>query len=100
MAKNRNKKKRTGEAPMEITEPSTVVDLPQAMDTSESAAPRQVSGSLDRKIKKGAQMKRSKNVRKMKGIAKAILINEKLSEKASKHESKKIRVKSAKSLYD
>ncbi|GAB2221618.1 hypothetical protein Droror1_Dr00012803 [Drosera rotundifolia] len=45
---------------------------------------------------KGVQMKRSKNARKMKAISK----NEKLFEKASKYEMKKIRVKSAKTLYD
>lgn len=45
-------------------------------------------------------MKRSKNVRKMKAIAKAISKNEKSVEKILKNESKKTRVQSAKTLYE
>lgn len=45
-------------------------------------------------------MKRSKNVRKMKAIAKAISHNEKTVEKVLKNENKKIKVQSAKVLYD
>lgn len=53
-----------------------------------------------RKVKKGVQMKRSRNVRKKKAIAKAISKDEKCSEKVLKLETKKVRVHSAKSLYD
>ncbi|MBA0550083.1 hypothetical protein Gohar_016643 [Gossypium harknessii] len=45
-------------------------------------------------------MKRSKNVRKMKAVEKAIAKNEKYAEKSSKTESKKSRTQSAKLLYD
>lgn len=45
-------------------------------------------------------MKRSKNVRKMKAIAKAISQNEKVVAKVSKNESKAMRTQSAKTLYD
>ena len=45
-------------------------------------------------------MKRAKNARKMKAVAKAIAKNDKYSEKVLKHENKKMRVHSAKSLYD
>jgi hypothetical protein len=45
-------------------------------------------------------MKRSKNARKMKKIAKAISANEKSAEKVSKHDNKKSRVLSAKTLYE
>jgi hypothetical protein len=55
---------------------------------------------LTRKIKKGVQVKRSKNVRKMKAIAKAISKNEQAEEKVQKAKGKKTRVQSAKSLYD
>jgi len=48
-----------------------------------------------RKGKKGVQMKRSKNARRMKAIAKAISKNDKYSEKVLKHENKKMRVHSA-----
>ncbi|KNA17330.1 hypothetical protein SOVF_080900 [Spinacia oleracea] len=96
MAKNRNKKKNADKAPMDTTE-TTVTDLPQAMDTSESAA--RVSNSLTRKVK-GIQMKSSKNVRKKKAIEKAIAKDEKHLEKATKLETKRMRVHSAKSLYD
>lgn len=45
-------------------------------------------------------MKRSKNVRKMKAIAKAISASEKTVEKVLKNENKKSRVQSAKTLYE
>lgn len=51
-------------------------------------------------MQKGRPMKRSKNVRKMKAIAKAVCANEKGLEKLSKNESKKSRVQSAKTLYE
>ncbi|CAL5341894.1 unnamed protein product [Camellia sinensis] len=96
MAKNRNKKKRNDSTAMDIASDQTVLDLPQAMDTSESAAPKAPLG----KLKRGVQMKRSKNVRKMKAMAKAVSKNEKSLEKILKQESKTSRTQSAKKLYD
>ncbi|PON96533.1 hypothetical protein TorRG33x02_078060 [Trema orientale] len=102
MAKNRNKKKRDSSA-MDITE-NFVSDLPQAMDTSETGARNPdagaPSGAPSMKVKKGRPMKRSKNVRKMKSIAKAISKSEKAVEKVLKHENKKSRTQSAKLLYE
>ncbi|KAK3040302.1 hypothetical protein RJ639_028217 [Escallonia herrerae] len=100
MAKNRNKKKRDGSSAMDTASDQTVVNVPQAMDTSESAAPKQALSAPSRKVKKGVQMKRTKNVRKMKAIAKAISQNEKSVVKVSKNESKTLRTQSAKKLYD
>lgn len=55
----------------------------------------------NRKTKQiGRPMKRSKNVRKMKAIAKAISASEKTVEKVLKNENKKSRVQSAKTLYE
>ncbi|KAL9322321.1 hypothetical protein ACSQ67_010374 [Phaseolus vulgaris] len=123
MAKNRNKKKRDGVVSMDTTDAS-VSEQSQAMDTSESGVQNAVSGAtniwstgnwdlphpssysiivfnLGQKMKqKGRIMKRSKNVRKMKAIAKAVSSNEKSIEKVSKNENKRSRVKSAKSLYE
>ncbi|GAV85357.1 hypothetical protein CFOL_v3_28795 [Cephalotus follicularis] len=100
MAKNKNKKKRNEAVSMDTSE-HTVSDLPQTMDTSESGTSKPVSNSLNRKsMKKGRPMKKSKNVRKMKAIAKAISKNEKSAEKLLKHESKAMRTQSAKMLYD
>ncbi|XP_057458714.1 uncharacterized protein LOC130749385 isoform X1 [Lotus japonicus] len=98
MAKNRNnKKKRNDVVSMDTTDPS-VSEPPQAMDTSESGA---ASATTNMKMKlKGRPMKRTKNVRKKKAIAKAISAHEKSSEKISKHENKKSRVQSAKTLYE
>lgn len=45
-------------------------------------------------------MKRTKNVRKKKAIAKAVSQNEKSATKIEKNESKTLRTKSAKTLYD
>lgn len=45
-------------------------------------------------------MKRTKNVRKQKAIARAVSQNEKSATKIQKNESKTLRTKSAKSLYD
>ena len=56
--------------------------------------------SLTRKIKKGVQMKRSQNARKIKAIARAVSKNEQSEEKIQKAKSKKTRIQSAKSLYD
>ncbi|KAK9674031.1 hypothetical protein RND81_12G206100 [Saponaria officinalis] len=94
--RNKKTKDKSGKSAMDTSE-VTVSDLPQAMDTSESTAG---GNSLNRKVKKGVQMKRTKNVRKMKAIAKAISKTEKASEKVVKLETKKIRCQSAKSLYD
>lgn len=69
------------------------------MDTSESAAPKQNIGGSHRKTK-GVQMKRTKNVRKMKAIAKAISKSEKLDERITRSESKIERTKDAKKLYE
>ncbi|CAK9160196.1 unnamed protein product [Ilex paraguariensis] len=99
MAKNRNKKK-AGTTAMDITFDRAVTDIPQAMDTSESAAPNVSSGPPNRMMKKGIPMKRSKNVRKQKAMAKAISQNEKSLEKILKNESKTSRALSAKKLYD
>ncbi|XP_031266793.1 uncharacterized protein LOC116125193 isoform X1 [Pistacia vera] len=100
MAKNRNKKKRTGAVSMDVTEP-TVSDMVQAMDTSESGAQKQASSMLNiRKIKKERPMKRSKNVRKKKAIEKAISKNDKYVEKTLKKESKSLKTQSAKKLYE
>nr|ACU15867.1 unknown [Glycine max] len=90
MAKNRNnKKKRNGVVSMDTTDAS-VSEQSQAMDTSESGVLNTASGATNMKMKqKGRPMKRSKNVRKMKAIAKALSANEKSIEKLSKNESKK-----------
>lgn len=45
-------------------------------------------------------MKRTKNVRKLKAREKAISASEKTAEKMLKNDSKKLRVLSAKTLYD
>ncbi|XP_027343792.1 uncharacterized protein LOC113856250 [Abrus precatorius] len=100
MAKNRNKKKRNGVVSMDTTNPS-VSGLPQAMDTSESGVQNTVSSATKLKIKqKGRPMKRSKNVRKIKAMAKAVSTNEKSAERVLKNESKKSRVQSAKTFYE
>ncbi|KAF9666837.1 hypothetical protein SADUNF_Sadunf16G0270100 [Salix dunnii] len=99
MAKNRNKKKgKNGAVSMDVTEP-TVSDLPQAMDTSESGAQKPAPATYVRKTK-GRPMKRSKNVRKMKAIAKAISKNEITAEKGLKKDDKTTRTQSAKKLYE
>ncbi|MED6136865.1 hypothetical protein PIB30_059780 [Stylosanthes scabra] len=103
MAKNRNKNKRSGAVSMDTTEPS-VSEPPQGvapMDTSESGLQRTFSASTNVNMKqKGRPMKRSKNVRKMKARAKAISSNEKCVVKIAKNEEKKVRVLSAKTLYE
>ncbi|XP_027127312.1 uncharacterized protein [Coffea arabica] len=101
MAKNRNKKKKlkNGSAPMDLTSDEQVFHVPQAMDTSEPGASRTSIGGPHRKTK-GVQMKRTKNVRKMKAIDKAISKNEQSEQKISKNESKITRIQSAKKLYD
>ncbi|GER53907.1 ribosomal RNA small subunit methyltransferase H [Striga asiatica] len=119
MAKNRNKKKKNASNEMAVDVAAaehTATDEAQAksklvlvsetfiissaMDTSETAASvASVAGAL-RKTKKGRPMKRSQNARKMKAVARAIAKSEKRVEKNSKSETKTLRTKSAKHLYD
>ncbi|XP_022142748.1 uncharacterized protein LOC111012789 [Momordica charantia] len=82
---------------MDLTE-NTVVDLPQAMDVSESGVHKPVSGGLNLKLRKGRPMKRSQNVRKTKAMAKAICKSEQSAEKIMKNQSKTTRIQSAKTL--
>ncbi|XP_021910525.1 uncharacterized protein LOC110824252 [Carica papaya] len=98
MAKKRNKKS-NGAVRMDFTEP-TVSDVQQAMDTSESGASKLDSSALNRTQKKGRLMKRAKNVRKLKAVAKAISQNEKIVQKLSKTVQKGERTQAAKLLYD
>ncbi|KAH6767967.1 hypothetical protein C2S51_013303 [Perilla frutescens var. frutescens] len=102
MAKNRNKKK-NGSNAMAVDSTAaahTPTDEPQAMDESETvAASVSVGGGALRKVKGGRTMKRSKNVRKKKAVAKALSRSEKSDEKISKTESKILRTKFAKNLY-
>ncbi|KAE8650169.1 uncharacterized protein LOC101207037 [Cucumis sativus] len=98
MAKNRNKK-RSGAVSMDVTE-NSVQELPQAMDVSMSSVHKPASGALDLKLKKGRPMKRTKNVRKTKAIAKAISKSEQSMEKILKNHSKTTRIQSAKTLYE
>ncbi|KAF9610465.1 hypothetical protein IFM89_022429 [Coptis chinensis] len=100
MAKSINKKndKKNGAASMDISMP-TVSDTPQAMDTREVTAKDSVHSVLNRKIKKGVPMKRSKNVRKMKAIKKAIS-KMRSQEKITKSGKNVSRTKSAKLLYE
>ncbi|CAN6199444.1 unnamed protein product [Urochloa humidicola] len=112
MAKNRNKKNKAkkgagGVAAMDTSDggpvASTAAAAPQPMDTSEGNLPSSTSmalGSINKKIKKGVQMKRSQNARKMKAIARAVSKNEQSEEKIQKAKGKKTRIQSAKSLYD
>ncbi|KQK15761.1 uncharacterized protein LOC100842212 [Brachypodium distachyon] len=107
-SRNKNKAKKGGDAaPMDTSEgapaTSTATEIPQPMDTSEGKQPSSASASLSsisRKIKKGVQIKRTKNMRKMKAVARAISKTEKSEEKVLKAKSKKTRIQSAKSLYD
>ncbi|XP_024977387.1 uncharacterized protein LOC112514965 isoform X2 [Cynara cardunculus var. scolymus] len=95
MAKNRNKSKKKASTSMNIDEAAIVA--PQAMDTSEVVASSR--SQISRKPK-GVQMKRTKNVRRLKAIAKAVSQNEKSAAKVVKNESKTLRTQSAKKLYD
>ncbi|KAL0309273.1 UNVERIFIED_CONTAM: hypothetical protein Sradi_5869600 [Sesamum radiatum] len=72
----------------------------QAMDTVETIASSNSAGGSVWKTKKGKPMKRSKNVRKMKAVAKAISQSEKSVEKISRSEGKTLRSKFFKNLYD
>ncbi|XP_008800398.1 uncharacterized protein LOC103714773 [Phoenix dactylifera] len=103
MAKNRNKtknsQKKNGPVSMDICVEGSI-DAPQAMDTSEGKPSNPALGATDRKIKKTVQVKRSKNLRKLKAIARAITVGEKYEEKLSRNKNKMGRIQSAKSLYD
>ncbi|KAK1407070.1 hypothetical protein QVD17_38681 [Tagetes erecta] len=98
MAKNRNKSKRNAPTAMITDETAIVSPQVTAMDTSETVVSSR--SQVSRKIKKGVQMKRTKNVRKQKAIAKAVSQNEKSATKVEKNESKTLRTKLAKNLYD
>ncbi|KAJ4745291.1 Triosephosphate isomerase [Rhynchospora pubera] len=106
MAKNRNKKKSTnqGVAPMDTSSQAfvslTPPDEPQPMDTSEGKATNLGASSINRKINKGMQVRRTKSLRKKKSVARAISISEKNEEKVVRMKNKKIRIQSAKTLYE
>ncbi|KAI3457511.1 hypothetical protein Pfo_014174 [Paulownia fortunei] len=103
MAKNRNKKKKNGSGEMAVDVASadhSLRDESLAMDTPETVVSSVSVGGPLRKMNKGRPMKRSKNVRKMKAVAKAISLSEKSVVKISKSESKTSRTKFAKNLYD
>ncbi|XP_024977386.1 uncharacterized protein LOC112514965 isoform X1 [Cynara cardunculus var. scolymus] len=97
MAKNRNKSKKKASTSMNIDEAAIVAPQVTAMDTSEVVASSR--SQISRKPK-GVQMKRTKNVRRLKAIAKAVSQNEKSAAKVVKNESKTLRTQSAKKLYD
>ncbi|CAL9042190.1 unnamed protein product [Musa banksii] len=101
MAKNRNNKtknksnpKKDGAVPIDASTEAVV------MDTSDGNPSNPALGAINRKIKKAIPVKRSKNIRKLKLIAKAIANSEKGEEKQSRNKSKILRIHSAKSLYD
>ncbi|KAL4566851.1 hypothetical protein LXL04_030976 [Taraxacum kok-saghyz] len=98
MAKNRNKSKRNSSTAMNTDDAAVVSPQVTAMDTSETVATNR--SQIVRKVKKGVQMKRTKNARRMKAIAKAVSQNEKSAAKVVKSESKTLRTQSAKNLYD
>ncbi|KAL8512082.1 hypothetical protein ACS0TY_018517 [Phlomoides rotata] len=101
MAKNRNKKKgRSTEMAIDSTADRPQDESQGAMDTSEIVATSAPVGGTLRRMKKGRPMKRTKNVRKTNAIAKAISESEKKLMKLSKAESKTLRTKFAKTLYD
>ncbi|XP_010536996.1 PREDICTED: uncharacterized protein LOC104811846 [Tarenaya hassleriana] len=100
MAKNRSKKKRNDTVSMDVSEPSFPV-RPEAMDISETGDVKPPVDSHNlRNTKNGKPMKRSKNVRKMKAMVKAIAMTEKYAEKVSKGETKALRTQLAKKLYE
>uniref|UniRef100_A0A1J3CG43 Uncharacterized protein n=1 Tax=Noccaea caerulescens TaxID=107243 RepID=A0A1J3CG43_NOCCA len=100
MTKSRNKKKRDDAVSMDVSEPKSVSEAaPEAMDTTETgdAKPAARARNLTRK---GKPMKRIKNVRKMKAVNKALDLNDKYSQRASKNKTKAQRTLEAKKLYD
>ncbi|KAF8114583.1 hypothetical protein N665_0036s0107 [Sinapis alba] len=103
MTKSRNKKKRDEDVSMDVSETKNVVSeaAPQAMDTSETGDAKLAARTRNlTSVKKGKPMKRTKNARKVKAVAKAIAKNDKYEEKASRDVSKKQRTLSAKKLYE
>ncbi|CAN6453399.1 unnamed protein product [Victoria cruziana] len=99
MAKNRNKKKKDGAAPMEIAS-ETREDYMKVDGNSEASFPKPALGVVSRKLKKTAPTRRAKGVRKLKALEKAISKSEKMEEKISKHKNKISRIRSAKTLYE
>ncbi|VVB11360.1 unnamed protein product [Arabis nemorensis] len=98
MTKNRNKKKRDDAVSMDVSDTKTVSEAaPQAMDTTETGDAKLAARARNLK---GKPMKRTKNARKMKAVAKAIALNDKSTEKASKNIKKTLRILSAKKLYE
>ncbi|KAF6163274.1 hypothetical protein GIB67_025138 [Kingdonia uniflora] len=71
-----------------------------AMDTSETKASTALHGVANRKIKKGVQVRRTKSIKKMKALEKAISRSEKSAEKVVKSGKKTSRTQSAKKLYE
>ncbi|KAL0339456.1 UNVERIFIED_CONTAM: hypothetical protein Sangu_1467700 [Sesamum angustifolium] len=103
IVKNRNKKKKNGSREMVIdvfVADHLIGNESQAMDTVETIASSDSAGGSVWKIKKERPMKRSKNVRKMKAVAKAISQSERSVEKISKSEGKTLRSKFFKNLYE
>ncbi|KAL0387996.1 UNVERIFIED_CONTAM: hypothetical protein Sradi_2681400 [Sesamum radiatum] len=78
----------------------SIGDESQAMDTYETIASNDFAGESLKKTKEGRPMKRSKNVQKMKAVAKAISQSENSMEKISKSKGKTLRSKFAKNLYN
>ncbi|CAH8318163.1 unnamed protein product [Eruca vesicaria subsp. sativa] len=102
MTKSRNKKNRDDAVSMDVSETKSVSEsAPQAMDTSETGDAKLAARTRSlTSAKKGKQMKRTKNARKKKAMAKAIALDEKYEAKASKDVTKKQRTLSAKKLYE
>ncbi|KAJ0983653.1 hypothetical protein J5N97_011908 [Dioscorea zingiberensis] len=102
MGKQRNKKDKANggaaAAPMDVSS-ENAADTPQAMDTSEGAISNPALKPVSGKIKKGIPLRRSKNLKKQKAIARAITNSEKSSEKVSKSKNRMSRIQSAKTLY-
>ncbi|KAF3775892.1 hypothetical protein EJ110_NYTH49534 [Nymphaea thermarum] len=99
MAKNRNKKKKDGAAPMEVAS-ETHEDYMKVDGNSGVSCSKPFLGVVNRKLKKTAPTRRSKAVRKTKALEKAISKNEKTEERISKHKNKISRIRSAKTLYE
>ncbi|KAM0952420.1 hypothetical protein DsansV1_C03g0036221 [Dioscorea sansibarensis] len=103
MAKQRSRKKNkdsgAAAAPMDVSSAKTG-DTPQAMDTSEAATSNPALKPSTGKIKKGIPLKRAKNLKKQKAIARAVINSEKSAEKVLKSKTKTSRIQSAKTLYE
>ncbi|CAA7025266.1 unnamed protein product [Microthlaspi erraticum] len=101
MTKSRNKKKNRDDADsMDVSQPKSVSEAPtEAMDTTETGDPKPAPRARIL-TRKGKPMKRIKNKRKMKAVAKALDLNDKIAERASKNKVKTQRTLDAKKLYD